>query len=129
MKKIKSFIDSNKGKDLLTILIVILVGLGSFQLGKLSQKNTIESPKIDFTSTQITQTSKDASKSADIKVLGLTPETAQKTGSGEYFGSNKGSKYYPINCIAGKTIKEENRIYFSSAEEAENAGYQPSDSC
>jgi hypothetical protein len=35
MEKIKSFIEGDKGKDILTVLIVVLVGLGAFELGRL----------------------------------------------------------------------------------------------
>jgi hypothetical protein len=129
MKKIKGFIDSNKGKDILTVLIVILVGLGSFQMGKLSQKNTIESPKIDFTGLNTNQTTSNTAKIENNDVSKPIIENTKKTGPGEFFGSNKGTKYYSITCSAGKIIKEENRIYFSSKEDAENAGYVLSNSC
>ena len=39
-------IESQKGKDVLTILIVILVGLSSFGLGRLSMNTN--NPKIDI---------------------------------------------------------------------------------
>jgi len=38
MEKIKQFIVSEKGKDIIVVLIVILVGLASFQLGRLSKE-------------------------------------------------------------------------------------------
>ena len=44
IEKIKQFWVSEKGKDLLIVIIVILVGLGSFELGRLSKENN--SPKI-----------------------------------------------------------------------------------
>ena len=49
MEKIKSFIYSDKGKDILTVLIVILVGLGGFELGRLSKQTNTNSLKIDYT--------------------------------------------------------------------------------
>ena len=126
MKKIKQFIESEKGKDMLTILIVILVGLGAFQLGRLSKENDTNSLKIDYTAPETSQTALNQTKST---IPANTPKTTQNSVSGEFFGSNRGSKYYPINCSAGKNIKEENRIYFSSTEDAEKAGYELSTSC
>lgn len=123
MKKIKRFIDSDKGKDIITVFIVILVGLGSFQLGRLSQENDPNSLKIDFKGSELAQSASD-SESASIG-----PKTSKNSSSGDYFGSNKGNKYYPINCSAGKNIVEKNRIYFSSADAAEKAGFQLSGSC
>ena len=56
-------------------------------------------------------------------------ERVQKDASGKYFASKNGHKYYSAGCSAGKSIKQENRIYFSSAPEAEKAGYTSSSSC
>ncbi|MSU44829.1 hypothetical protein EXS45_01465, partial [Candidatus Nomurabacteria bacterium] len=49
--------------------------------------------------------------------------------SKNFFASNRGSKYYSIGCSAGKTIKQENRVYFATGEEAQKAGYELSSSC
>lgn len=43
------------------------------------------------------------------------------------YASSKGSKYYLANCKS--SIKEENKIYFNTEAEAQNAGYQLSKSC
>ena len=53
----------------------------------------------------------------------------QANTEGSYFASKMGHKYYSISCSAGKTIKLENRIYFSSASQAESAGYTLSSGC
>ena len=39
MEKIKRFWESEQGKDILIVIIVILVGLGSFELGRLSKES------------------------------------------------------------------------------------------
>ncbi len=43
------------------------------------------------------------------------------------YASSKGSKYYFPNCKS--SIKEENKIYFNSEIEAENAGYSLAKTC
>ena len=43
------------------------------------------------------------------------------------YASSKGSKYYLANCKSN--IKEENKIYFDTEIEAQNAGYSLSKSC
>ncbi|MBY0376913.1 hypothetical protein K2P96_02985, partial [Patescibacteria group bacterium] len=48
MEKIKLFIQSETGKDVLTIIIVILVGLGSFELGRLSKTGTSSLLKVEY---------------------------------------------------------------------------------
>ncbi len=42
---------------------------------------------------------------------------------GKFVASKTGKKYYAADSAAGKKIKEENRIEFASAKEAEKAGY------
>ncbi|MBI5155712.1 S1 RNA-binding domain-containing protein, partial [Candidatus Peregrinibacteria bacterium] len=45
------------------------------------------------------------------------------TGTGGFVASKTGKKYYPADSAAGQKIKEENRVTFATAEEAEKAGY------
>ena len=40
-----------------------------------------------------------------------------------FVASEDGKKYYPASSAAGKKIKEEHRVHFKTAEEAEAAGY------
>jgi len=43
--------------------------------------------------------------------------------------SSRGKKYYPVDCPAANNIKNENRVYFKTASEAEAKGYTLSGSC
>ena len=43
--------------------------------------------------------------------------------------SKNGSVYHYTWCPGAKRIKEENKIYFNSKEEAEAAGYRPAKNC
>lgn len=125
MEKIKYFLESDKGKDLLTIIILVLVGLGSFGLGRLSKS---EKPglKIDFKGSQLEESTPISSNNAIQANDSI--KSSNKT-SGNYFASIRGSKYYTVSCSAGKSIKAENRIYFASAIDAQQAGYELSSSC
>jgi hypothetical protein len=132
MEKIKQFIESNKGKDILIILIIILVGLGSFGLGRLSKNDQNSGLKVEYDGQEA-----NAINSIDLNNLSnlssnsdLIPQNKKLiSGSGNFFASSRGSKYYSTSCSAGKTIKQENRVYFITAEEAEKAGYELSSSC
>lgn len=53
----------------------------------------------------------------------------KKATSGNFMASINGKSYYPANCEAAKRIKEENRIWFGSREEAEAGGYKPAKNC
>jgi hypothetical protein len=133
MEKIKQFIDqaigSEKGKDILVVIIVILVGLGSFELGRLSKQNTSSGIKIEYPA-EVTSQSANV-----ISAIGSAPKMAPSikeltSGTGKkFFASNRGTKYYSLGCSAGKSLKQENRVYFNTKEEAEKAGYELSSSC
>lgn len=125
MEKIKQFLESEKGKDILTVIIVILVGLGSFELGRLSKSNQNPGIKIEYPSQNNEQEANVLSSVEKMSRTVLDTKAIPKT----FFASSKGSKYYSIGCSAGKTIKQENRIYFATREEAERVGYELSSSC
>ena len=124
MEKIKQFLESEIGKDILTVSIVILVGLGSFGLGRLSNTSSLPQIKANSTLASI-NTVASVNKASD----NTSSTTTKKTNSGNYFASKNGKKYYPLGCSAGNTIKEENKIYFATEAEATAAGYEKSASC
>lgn len=128
MEKIKHFINSEKGKDVLMVLIVILVGLGSFQLGRLSKENSSSGLKIEYKGTNMPQ-SLESQPGSPISAFGSLSEPKDASLEKSFFASSRGSKYYSIGCSAGKTIKQENRVYFRTGEEAEASGYTLSSSC
>jgi hypothetical protein len=129
--KIQYWIESDKGKDILIVIIVILVGLGSFELGRLSKENGSSGVKILPTPTgeyPNQNPQREANQSANA--INAISATVQNSNAGKnFFASSRGSKYYTISCSAGKTIKQENRVYFATGEEAEKAGYALSSSC
>lgn len=143
LKKIKQFIESEKGKDILTLAVVVLVGLGSFGLGRLS-KLTEHNPVYINYKEQPANTLKAAESLAVSEptalTKGITPKEfikenptlntgSEASSSGSFFASRIGKKYYSVGCSAGKTIKKENRIYFQTETEAINAGFEKSASC
>ena len=126
MQKIKLFIESERGKDILIILIVILVGICSFFLGRLSNQSSNDGLKIEYNGLEANALDSFASNTPNLAQNTSLDKTSNK---GNYFASKKGKKFYSVTCSAGKTIKQENRIYFSSTTEATNAGYELSSSC
>ena len=52
---------------------------------------------------------------------------AQKTPL--FVASINSNKYHFVSCSGAKRIKNENRIYFSSIQEAERRGYTPAKNC
>lgn len=145
MEKIKQFISetiqSEKGKDILTIIIIILVGLGCFELGRLSVENSpsdtkISPPDSSQTTTDTTNqtanvisATKSTNNTFSTKIQNSNPAGLPAQTGKNFFASSRGKKYYPIDCSAGKNIKQENRIYFTTGEEAVKVGYTLSSAC
>ena len=132
MEKIKQFLESEKGKDVLIVIIVILVGLGSFGLGRLSKNPPKEGLKVEYRDEYFNQGANvlEAVKETSSGLNQTTGTLLRQDFDGQaFFASSKGSKYYSVSCSAGKTIKQENRVYFNTREEAERAGYELSSSC
>lgn len=48
---------------------------------------------------------------------------------GDYVASKNGSKYYLTSCSGANRIKEENKVWFDTAKEAEEEGYGPAKNC
>lgn len=135
MEKIKQLLYGEQGKDILTVLIVILVGLASFGLGRLSKEETLSSNKTGVTqyiNTDIVsaagQTNSYNSSSGPLTNNSST-KTIQGKNLGNYFASKRGKKYYPIECSAGNTIKDANKVWFKTEIEAQQAGYELSSAC
>lgn len=129
MEKIKSFLESEKGKDAIVVLIVIFVGISSFFLGRLSKEGSENSLKVQFTGQEATPMGIYGSQNDQIGLNKDLKDKMTNNVEGNYFASKRGKKYYSIGCSAGKTIKQENRIYFKTSSEAEKAGYTISSSC
>ncbi len=110
--KIKKFIKLYE-KDAILVLIIALVALISFGLGRLSK---IRENKMPVTIENL---------SANAAKTGFQEETRPQ----EFVASKNGAKYHYPWCPGAQQIKEENKIRFSSKEEAEKAGYTPASNC
>lgn len=130
MQKIKEFIESKKGQDVLIILIIVLVGIISFWLGRLSKEGEgTKGINIQYSDLSASPIFAEKDATEEISASLENKNEPLNINLKNYFASSRGSKYYPTSCSAGKNIKIENRIYFETREEAENAGYSLSSSC
>jgi len=112
LSKIKNFFKSYE-KDLILAAVIILVALISFGLGRLSKIGESRVPITIENLSTITQTE----KITDNKIMG------------NYVASKNGTKYHYPWCSGAQSIKKENKIWFSTVEEAQKAGYQPASNC
>lgn len=108
-EKIKSWLKANK-EDVFLIFTIVAVALIGFALGRISALRENKFP-IEVQSASI-----------------MSPPAGEKKDS-KIVGSKDGTVYHLANCSGAKQIKEENKIYFSSQEEAQKAGYRPAANC
>lgn len=80
-------------------------------------KDTKESKDSDETEEKAPK--KKAAKSEQMSLDVATGET-----DAAFVASKTGKKYYLVDSAAGQKIKEENRVYFKTKEEAEKAGFE-----
>lgn len=132
-EKIKSFWVNNKDKiysqetglkikdDLFIVILIFLVGLSSFGLGKIS---SLEKRKVPI-SILNAQESIYVSVSESIQI----DKKENTTEKGIVVASKSGTKYYYPWCSGVVRIKEENKVWFNSIEEARSRGLTPASGC
>src|SRR3989344_1683557 len=130
-EKIKVWAGDRKA-DILTGIIIVLIGIISFGLGRLSATWTPK-PPISIISPNGAE-----SKPVAPQIPVATPIGASKTASittsagspeGKFVASKSGAAYHLPDCPGAKQIKSENKIYFKTQEDAERAGYHPAGNC
>jgi hypothetical protein len=122
----RKFKDFWGNSDVLLVLIIVGTAVGGFVLGRESviERNTGEGGVIHDTVYSVpVQKSVSMPESQPASPVLADPQDI------EYVASKSGTKYHLPWCAGAQQIKEENKVYFSSKEEAENAGYTPASNC
>lgn len=113
-------------------LFILLISILSFGLGRLS-KNTTNFDiviKYDPKMTLIENNEKSIYTGAGkSEIQSLPKANSNFSGDGLVIASKNGSKYHHIHCPGAKQIKEENKIEFASARDAEASGYTLAGNC
>lgn len=108
--RFSGFLVDGGGGDLLIAFLVILVGIGSFGLGRLSVARGEGSP-------------------ISMHMVATTPAPTPLPLGGQIVASRTGAKYYYPWCGGAKTISPANLVWFSSEAKAKAAGYSPASNC
>ena len=111
-------------RDVYTILIIFFVGAASYGLGKLSEVRT-ERPAVQVIEAVAGEGSAVAALEATAPEAPETPPAVP----GSFVGSRNSDKYHYPWCPGAQRIKEENKVWFTTREEAERAGYTPASNC
>ena len=108
--------------------IIVLVALGAFGLGRLSAapggQGTL---RVLYPEARAAEPLANTAAAAEAAAPAPAPSAA--SGQGAYVASKNGSKYYLATCSSASRIKQENRVYFVSKDEAAAAGYGPAANC
>ncbi len=103
-----------RGAELYLSLVILLIGLLGFGLGRLS---VIEDSKVPII----------IRSNISAVAEPLTPKKVLN--NGQYLASKNGNSYYLPWCSGASRIKDSNRIWFKTKDEAELAGYKKSANC
>ncbi len=71
----------------------------------------------------------DGGEASVSSVVVMDESDGKKESEGNFVGSSTSKKYHLPDCRYALKIKQENKVYFQSAEEAKSQGYLPCKSC
>lgn len=111
-------------------VIIILVAIIGFCLGRVSGLQEKREPVriLDLNNSPsnpsliLRERSSDQTSSGEIK--GVSTDSAEQV-----VASKNGTKYHYPWCTGAKQISEQNKVTFSSIDEAKKAGYSPASNC
>jgi len=127
---INHFLNKIKGQigiDTTTIIclfVIVLVGLSSFGLGRLSVTSMKDNYVSELENKNIGLVKGEMGETTEVK-----NEYSENTKQRMYVASKNGKLYYSLNCSGAKRISEKNKVWFADEIEAEKSGYELSSSC
>lgn len=118
-------------QDALILLAILLTATGSFGLGILAGKDLAEGQGNGLWVEERPLSGEAAiEKALEAAERGVAlPVGESLPAGGQYVASKNGSAYYLPWCGGVSRIKEENKVWFATKEEAEANGYRPAKTC
>ena len=137
--KIKGFLTNEKA---FSIALLVAIASASFGMGRVSnlvtgEDVTSKTPDIQETASAILSSEPalntiapkvSTKEETPIEQKISAPQQATDT-KGVYVASKNGTKYHLPWCSGAKNIKEENKVWFASKEEAQSKGYSAAANC
>ncbi len=124
---------------MVTTLLLVLVSVASFGLGRVSAlqgfpwdegQNTAAITPIPVSIDPLEIKAVQAVGTVESGVVSeVAPPAETPVSAKQYVGSRNGTKYHLPWCAGAKQIKEENKVWFGTKGEAEKAGYAPASNC
>ncbi len=111
--------------------IIILVGFGSFILGRLSVNMSTDGNHVSIIDLKSNLPINSNPNSNSLPLLSSASDykTSSNNPFGMYIASKNGKLYYTKECKAAQRLSEKTKISWSTKEEAESAGYTFAESC
>ena len=110
--KLKSLVRSER---IFTVVLLCLIGIISFVLGRYSVIDPSFTPQ-------------PTDSQAGVVFID-SPDPVVEPGATRVVASKSGTKYHLLTCSGASSIKETNKIYFDSIDQAKAAGYTPAANC
>lgn len=133
MQIVKEIWEKCKSKEFLLSFTIVLFGILSFGLGRLSKtynyglNSALLAPKGMLEEITVNQVSFDGEKLSASTAKSIDQKSYEEKGI--VVASKTGKKYHLPWCTGAKNIPENNKIWFNSIDEAKKAGYTPALNC
>ena len=127
-EKIKAFTKTEDIQTILYIVILVIVAISSFYLGRLSKNESIYSPEKALNEAKTVISDQSATDTQNDQKGALGDQNKAFSG-GAFIAAKSGTKYYPAGCSGINKIKIENRISFQTEAEAQATGRTRSGTC
>jgi len=112
-----------------TVCLLIAISIASFVLGRYSVTTIIsDKPQSRIAVTMGSFTFDEQTVSAR-NLASVTSTQPIAVANQVYVASKSGARYHHVSCPGAKQIKEENKIFFSTPQAAEAAGYTKAANC
>jgi len=129
-----------RGKQLLgripshvaTVAILVLSTTGAFGLGILAGRDLERAEgagKGFWIENMASSSSQAAAVSTGLPRAPVSKALSTPPSSGGFVASKNGTKYYLPSCGGAGRMKEENKVWFTTKEDAEASGYTPASNC
>jgi len=105
-------------------LVIVLVSLLSFGIGRLSVEGKREPVKIEYNPQPTTYNSQSTINQTQTAAV---INAVSPVSGGEVYASSKGTKYYYSYCKS--TVSDKNKVTFATTKMAESAGYTLAATC
>lgn len=113
--------------QILSLIALILVGISSYWIGSIVQKESELAEIMIIYPTEIAFTTRPSVAPSQTATSAETSN--QPISKAKLIASKNGSRYYYSHCSGINRIKPENRIYFDTPEQAEAQGLSLAANC